>query len=565
MSILVKGNAASLQNEKCDLVLKNAKFINVFTEEYSYGDIGIIDNIIIGIGKYHGIKEIDCTGKVVAPGFVDCHVHIESSMVTPRIYGDIALRNGVTTVIADPHEIANILGSNGIDFMISESELTPLDIYFMIPSCVPATKYEENGYTLNADDVKKYLNNKNILGLGEVMDVPAVINMESSMIEKLTLFKDKIIDGHSPHASGEILNQYILSGIKTDHECSTHEEALEKISLGMYVLIREGSAAKNLRDLIGCINEKNFRRFALCTDDRHVEDILETGTINNAVRLAIELGMDPIKAYIMGTSNGYSCYGLKNKGAVAPGYIADLIILDDLEKVSIETTIKSGKQYEGKIMDEKIKPFKNSMNMSKVTMETFKIKREGSKVNVIEVIPYSLETNQLVLNVIGGDEFLSMSQYDDVLKVGVFERHKGTNHFGLGFLKGMGFKNCSVAQSIAHDSHNVIVIGDNDEDMVIAVNELIAIGGGIVIASKGHIVDSLSLEIGGVMTYSSMDVVYERVKKLNESAKGFGLEEGIDPFITLSFMSLPVIPNIKITSKGIFSYEIFNFIPLIFN
>lgn len=565
MSILVKGNAASLQKEKCDLVLKNAKFINVFTEEYSYGDIGIIDNIIIGIGKYHGIKEIDCTGKVVAPGFVDCHVHIESSMVTPRVYGDIALRNGVTTVIADPHEIANILGTNGIDFMINESELTPLDIYFMIPSCVPATKYEENGYTLNADDIKKYLNNKNILGLGEVMDVPAVINMELSMIEKLTLFKDKIIDGHSPHVSGKILNQYILSGIKTDHECSTHEEALEKISLGMYVLIREGSAAKNLRDLIGCINEKNFRRFALCTDDRHVEDILETGTINNAVRLAIELGMDPIKAYIIGTSNGYSCYGLKNKGAIAPGYIADLIIIDDFEKVSIETTIKSGKQYDGKRIDEEIKSFKNSMHMSKVTLEAFKIKIEGSKVNVIEVRPYSLETNQLVLNVIGRDEFLSMSQYDDVLKVGVFERHKGTNHFGLGFLKGMGLKNCSVAQSIAHDSHNVIVIGDNDEDMTIAVNELISIGGGIVIASKGQIVDSLSLEIGGIMTYSSMDVVYERVKKLGESARGFGLKEGIDPFITLSFMSLPVIPNIKITSKGIFSYETFDFIPLIFN
>lgn len=565
MSILIKGNAASLQNEKCDLVLKNAKFINVFTEEYSYGDIGIIDNIIIGIGKYHGIKEIDCTGKVVAPGFVDCHIHIESSMVTPRVYGDIALRNGVTTVIADPHEIANILGINGIDFMISESELTPLDIYFMIPSCVPATKYEENGYTLNADDVKRYLNNKSILGLGEVMDVPAVINMESSMMEKLTLFKDKIIDGHSPHASGKILNQYILSGIKTDHECSTHEEALEKISLGMYVLIREGSAAKNLRDLIGCINEKNFRRFALCTDDRHVEDILETGTINNAVRIAIESGMDPIKAYIIGTSNGCACYGLKNKGAIAPWYIADLIILDDFEKVSIEATIKSGKQYEGKGIDEEIKALKNSMNMSKVTLETFKIKREGSKVNVIEVIPYSLETNQLVLNVIGEDEFLSMSQYDDVLKVGVFERHKGTNHFGLGFLKGMGLKNCSVAQTVAHDSHNVIVIGDNDEDMVIAVNELIAIGGGIVIASKGHIVDSLSLEIGGVMTYSSMDVVYERVKKLNESAKGFGVKEGIDPFITLSFMSLPVIPNIKITSKGMFSYDIFNFIPLFSN
>lgn len=565
MSIVVKGNAASIHYDKCDLVLKNAKFINVFTEEYSYGDIGIIDNEIIGVGKYDSYKEIDCTNKVVAPGFIDCHVHIESSMVTPRVYGDIALRNGVTTVIADPHEIANVQGTNGIDFMIEESKLTPLDIYFMIPSCVPATRFEENGYTLNAVDLDKYLNNEMVLGLGEVMDVPSVINMDTAMMEKLFLFKDKIIDGHSPHATGNILNQYILSGISTDHECSTHEEAIEKVSLGMHVLIREGSAAKNLKDLIGCINEKNYRRFAFCTDDRHVEDILEAGTINNAVKNAIKLGMDPVKAYIIGSYNGYNCYGLNNKGAIAPGYIADLMILNDLESVSIDTVIKGGKEYKGLVGAEEAKVIKNSMNISKIISDIFKVYKQGSKVNVIEVIPYSLETNQLVINLSGQGEILDMSQYEDVLKIGVFERHKGSNHFGVGYLKGMGLKNCSIAQSIAHDSHNIIVVGDKDEDMAIAVNELIDIGGGIVIVSKGKVVNSLPLEIGGVMTFASMDLVYERVKKLDESVKAFGLNEGIDPFITLSFMSLPVIPNIKITTKGIFSYDSFNFIPLTFD
>lgn len=565
MSIVIKGNAASINKEKCDLVLKNAKFINVFTEEYSYGDIGIIGDMIIGIGKYEGYKEIDCIGKVVAPGFIDCHVHIESSMVTPRVYGDIVLRNGVTTIIADPHEIANVQGINGIDFMLEESKLTPLDIYFMIPSCVPATRFEENGYTLKATDVEKYLSDESILGLGEVMDVPSVINLDQDMMDKLFLFKDKVIDGHSPHVTGNELNQYILSGIKTDHECSTHEEALEKVSLGMYVLIREGSAAKNLKDLIGCINNKNYRRFAFCTDDRHVEDILETGTINNAVRNAINLGMDPVKAYIIGSNNGCSCYGLKNKGAIAPGYRADLIILKDLEKVSIEAVIKDGKEYKGLSEAEEIKTIKNSIHLKKITPDIFKVYKEGSKVNVIEVIPYSLETNQLVINLPVQDEIVDMSQYEDILKVGVFERHKDTSHFGIGYLKGMGIKNCSIAQSIAHDSHNIIVVGDKDEDMAIAVNELAEIGGGIVIVSRGKVVDSLPLEIGGVMTFASIDLVYERVKNLDKSVKAFGLNEGIDPFITLSFMSLPVIPNLKITTKGVFSYERFNFIPLTFD
>lgn len=565
MSILEKGMAANIKHEKCDLVLKNAKFINVFTEEFSYGDIGIIDNIIIGIGKYKGTLEIDCTDKIITPGFIDCHIHIESSMVTPRTYGDLALRNGVTTVIADPHEIANIFGKDGIDFMIKDSAYTPLDIFFMVPSCVPATKYEENGVTLTASDIKDYLNNNYILGLGEVMDVPAVINMESSMVDKLLLYKDRIVDGHSPHASGAVLNQYLLSGIKTDHECSTPSEVVEKINLGMEILIREGSAAKNLKDLIGCITDKNFRRFAFCTDDRHIEDIIETGTINNIIKFAMKLGLDPIKAYIIGSYNGYSCYGLKGRGAIAPGYVADLVILDDLKEVLINCTIKNGKVYETNNISSDLIEVKNSVNMFKVESDTFKIKSEGNKVNIIEVIPHSLETNLLVLNTIVKNEVVHLGELDDILKVGVFERHKGTNHYSLGFLKGMGIKNCSIAQSIAHDSHNIIVVGDKDDDMAFAVNELVKLGGGIVIISNGKIIDSLPLEIGGVMTYAKIDEVYGKVKKLNESVKAFGLNKGVDPFITLSFMSLPVIPNVKLTTKGLFCYESFKFIPLTFD
>lgn len=562
MSILAKGKAATMEGEKCHLVLKNAKYINVFTEEFSYGDIGIIDNIIVGIGSYHGINEIDCSHKVISPGFIDCHVHIESSMVTPRTYGELVLKNGVTTIIADPHEIANVLGNEGINYMLGESKKTPLDIYFMIPSCVPATKYEENGSKLEAEDLKSYLDYPKVLGLGEVMDVPAVINMDESIIEKLHLFKDKNIDGHCPHISGPTLNQYILSGIKTDHESSTVLEALEKIQLGMYILVREGSAAKNLKALVKGITEKNFRRFAFCSDDRHIEDMIEEGTINNSIKYAISLGVDPIHAYIMATKNGCDCYNLNNKGAIAPGYNADLVILDDFEQVKINCTIKNGLVFKENPLTEKIDPIKNSMNLSKVTVEDFNVKIDGNKINIIEVIPNSLETKHLILDIKDNKNLEIAFGYEDLLKVSVLERHRCTNHRGIGFLKGLGFKNCSMAQSIAHDSHNIIVVGDRDEDMAIAVNKLRDIGGGIVIVSDGHVLDFLPLELGGIMTEAPLHEVCEKIKSLNKIIKSYGLKDGIDPFITLSFMSLPVIPNIKLTTKGLFSYESFNFIPL---
>lgn len=565
MSILSKGKDATIENKKCDLVLKNAKYINVFTEEFSYGDIGIIDNKIIGVGEYSGNVELDCTLKVVSPGFIDGHIHIESSMVTPQIYGDIALKNGVTTVIADPHEIANVLGKDGINFMLEDSKYTPLDIYFMMPSCVPAVDFEENGGSLSAEDLEEFMDNERVLGLGEVMDVPAVINLKSSMLDKLNLFKSKIIDGHSPHISRKFLNQYILAGISTDHECSTSEEALEKISLGMNILIREGSAAKNLKDLVSAINNKNFRRFLFCTDDRHIEDIIEEGTVNNAIKLAIELGVDPIKAYIIGTYNGYCCYGFKNRGAIAPGYDADLVILDDYEQVHIDTVIKNGRIYTTLNFEAPKKSWINTMNLKPIISDDFTINSEGNKINLIEVIPNSLETILLQLDTIERDGHIDMSPYKDVLKIGVLERHKFTRHKGIGFIKGLGLRNCSIAQSIAHDSHNVIVVGDNDNDMAMAVNELIKLGGGISIVSNGKLIDSLRLEVGGIMTFSSIDKVYENVKRLNKCVKEYGLNTGIDAFITLSFMSLPVIPNIKLTTQGLFLYENFKFIPLTFN
>ncbi len=565
MEILRKSRCATIENEKCDLVLKNGKFINVFTEEIEEGDIGIIDDTIIGIGSYNGVKEIDCSSKIICPGFIDGHIHVESSMVTPESYGNVAFKNGVTTVVADPHEIANVLGTEGIAFMLDNSQKSLLDIYFMMPSCVPAVPFEENGAILSAEDLSKFIDKPEVIGLGEVMDVPSVINQVPSMINKLNAFKEKIIDGHAPEISYRNLNQYILSGIKTDHECSSKEEALEKIKLGMYVLIREGSAAKNLKNLILAVNDKNFRRFLFCTDDRHLEDLVEEGSINNAIRLSIQQGIDPIKAYIMGSYNGYTCYGIKNKGAIAPGYKADLVILNDLVKVDICKVIKSGKEIDNnKKPSYKLKS-KNTMNIEKVKEEDFKIISNGSKVNVIGVNPGSLETKLLVKPSNAVDGYLDMNEYEDILKIGVFERHKNTNNYSLGYLSGLGIKNCAIAQSIAHDSHNIIVVGDNDGDMAKAVNKLIDIGGGITIVREGMLIDSLSLEIGGLMTNLPIDYVYNKLKNLNSIVKSYGLTPDMDAFITLSFMSLPVIPEVKLTSKGLFSYDLFKFIKLSFN
>lgn len=564
MSLIKRSQKIFMESEKCDLVIKNAKFINVFTEELEEGDIGIVGDTIIGIGSYSGEVELDCTDKIVSPGFIDCHLHIESSMVTPEAYGEIALKNGVTAIVADPHEIANVLGKDGIEFMLLSSKFTEQSMYFMVPSCVPAVSFEENGETLTAEKLINFKNNAKVLGLGEVMDVPAVTSCQKDMMDKLHAFQDKFIDGHAPRVTGKQLNQYILSGIITDHECSTEKEALEKLSRGMYILIREGSAAKNLKDLIGAVNAKNFRRFALCTDDRHVEDILEKGTINYSIRKCIKNGIDPIKAYIMGTFNGYTIYGLKNMGAVAPGYKADLVILDNLREVKINKVIKSGKVVNNKPKVSVLKS-KNTMNIERIKEEVFNIVPEGEYTNIIEVKPHSLETNHIIKPTKIKDGYIAFDEEDDILKVGVFERHKNTGHYALGFIKGLGLKNCAIAQSVAHDSHNIIAVGDNKEDMTMAINALIDMGGGIVLASKGEVLQRLPLEIGGIMTNASINYVYDKVKSLNEEVKKLGLKEGIDPFITLSFMSLPVIPSLKLTTKGLFSYENFKLIPLSFN
>lgn len=554
----------AMARQDADLVLKNAAIINVFTQKIEKGDIAISEDTIIGIGNYNGIREIDCTGLFVAPGFIDAHVHIESSMVTPEIFSQIVIKRGVTTVIADPHEIANVMGIKGIQLMLDNSQNSVIDNYFMLPSCVPAVDFEDNGAILNAKKLTKLSSHPKVLGLGEVMDVNKVTSGKEDMLEKIEMMnkKGKTIDGHCPKVSSHELNAYLCAGIKTDHECTEPNEALDKIKNGMYVMLREGSQAKDIIRLLPAVNKENYHRFMFCTDDRHIEDLMEDGSIDNCIRIAIREGLDPIMAYTMASLNVANCYHLKDRGAVAPGMKADLVLFEDLKKCEIKLMLKNGmihKKYESFMIIES----KNTVNLKKINANLFQVKGKGNYVNVIKVHPGSLKTtkvkrmvqmkNDLVEKVISGEL---------VNKIAVIERHKNSGKYFTGFIEGLGLKHAAIAQTIAHDSHNVIVVGDNNQDMELAVNQLIDINGGIVIVSEGKVLEYIRLPIAGIMTSERPKFVLDKIKRLNQLAKEHGIQGGIDPFITLSFMALPVIPDLKITARGLFDYNRFEFINL---
>lgn len=548
---------------KADLVLKNANFINVFTESIDRGDIAIVGETIIGIGEYAGETEIDCTDLYVTPGFIDAHVHIESSMIMPQQFARVVIKKGVTTVIADPHEIANIDGMSGIRFMLKDSKDTPADIFFMLPSCVPATKIEDNGYTLNADDLENLINDNRVLGLGEIMDVPAVVNSDENMLKKIDMAKHKHIDGHCPNISKQELNAYLNCGIRTDHESTNIVDATHKVSRGMYVMLREGSEARNIKDILPAVNNRNFGRFLFCTDDRHIDDLLEIGSIDNCIRVSIKHGLNPIKAFIIASYNAAKCYDLKDRGAIAPGYKADLVIFEDLKGLNIKKIIKNGKEY-SELQDKKYVNLKinSSMHMDFINSEIFKVQSTLEYINVIKLIPNSVHTKLVQRKIENELGYLKRTLEKDILKIAVIERHHNTGNHFVGFIEGLGLKHCSIAQTIAHDSHNVIVVGDNDKDMEVAVNTLVSIGGGIAMVSEGKVIAQLNLPIGGIMSFETPYMVAENLKRLSRIARNFGVRDEYDPFISLSFMALPVIPEVKITARGLFHYNKFDFIQL---
>lgn len=571
--IFIDNIKAANKEIPCDLVIKNISVVDVFQCSSFICDVAIKNGFIVGLGDYSGNIEVNGTGKFICPGLIDSHAHIESSMLTPNEYYKTALLHGVTSLIADPHEIANVLGQAGIKFMIDSAQNIPFDFYFMLPSCVPSTPFENSGAVLTSSDLKDFYSNSKVLGLAEVMDYPSVANCNDDMINKLydAISNNSIIDGHGAGLNSHSINVYSTANIKTDHECATYEQLIDRIRRGIYVLMREGTVAKNLNELIKGASIFNSRRICLCTDDKHIDDLAHNGSIDTSIKMCIKGGLAPEIAIQMATLNAAECYNLKNKGAIAPSYVADFLILDSLEEFKINSVYKNGKLVvSNNILINDVKysnvypSLSNSIKLPTLTKDTLKIDvKNKSILNVIELIPNKLESNHLKLDISKlnfDDEFISLTTTDNLLKIAVIERHKNTGNVGVGVLKGLNLKSGAIATTIAHDSHNLIVCGTNDADMLFAVEELKKINGGIIIVKDGTVLASVSLEIGGIITARNSDDVISDLDKLHDALKIIAPDITFNPFLTLSFLSLPVIPDIKITDKGLFDVKNFNFI-----
>lgn len=548
--------AVAAGREKADLVLKNAKYLNVFSNEFLCGDIAVANGLIAGVGKYDGKTEIDVSVKLVLPGFIDAHIHLESSMVTPAEFAKAVVAHGTTTVITDPHEITNVMGIDGVEYMIQASQNLPIDVHFMMPSCVPATEIDESGAELDCKDIDLYLDNKKVLGLAEMMNYVGVINGDKNVLSKIVTSQahHKKIDGHAPELSGNDLNAYIAAGVYSDHECSTFENALEKLRKGQFIMIREGTAAHNLKALMPLLTQQYYSRCMFATDDKHPSDLLYGGHIDYIVKQALKNGADPIVALKTATHHAARYFLLNNKGAIASGYLADIVVVDNLENFNVETVFKRGKLvFDGEVkdfsaptVDEKLaeKCF-DTFHLDSVTPSSFKV---DGKLGLIGLVGGELLTRNL-----GTADKIDVE--NDILKIACIERHKGTNHIGVGYVKGYSLKSGAVATSVAHDSHNIITVGCNDDDIAVAVNAIKDSKGGIAVVENGKIKALLELPIAGLMSDEPLTTVNEKLENAKLSAYELGADKSIDPFMTLSFLSLPVIPSLRITTKGVFDAE----------
>ena len=554
--------------ELADLVIKNAKIINVYTKDIDLGNLAIAEGIIIGIGDYSGKEEIDMSGYYVAPGFIDGHVHIESSMLTPNNYARAVLKRGTTSVVADCHEIANVLGETGIDFMLDAAKNSGINVFMMIPSCVPSTQFETSGAILQASHITKYKKMDNVIGLGEMMDYPGAINGDKDVLEKIKAFDNLVIDGHAPEVNGKNLNAYRLNGILTDHECTTPKELIDKVKLGMYVHLREGSQTKNLSDLLDGLNPKYYNRILFCSDDLHPSDIKNIGHIDNNINIAIKNGIDPIEAISMATVNIAECYNIRNVGAIAPGKNADLVCFKDLDKIVIEHVFKEGKLvlWNRQLLLENCKIDINKVTDTvRIDLENIDLSIRVNKdlVHVIGLIKNNVTTYKLIEKINLEDGLFLPKNNPGLLKLCVIERHKLSGNIGRGIVKGYGMKSGALAMTIAHDSHNLICLGDNDEDMLVAIKKIKDIGGGIVLVSNNKVLDFLCLEVAGLMSSKSIEYVEEKLINLERSIRKLGVNEEIeDPFLQLAFLSLAVIPELKLTDMGLFDVSQYKMINL---
>jgi len=554
-----------------DTLLKNVNLVNVFSKEVISTNVALGKEKIAGIGNdYQTGKEVlDLKGKFLLPGLIDGHLHLESSLLSPAEFTKAAVPRGTTSIIIDPHEIANVLGLSGINYVLRATENLPLTFFIMASSCVPATHMETAGATLSASEISKILDEDRVLGLAEFMNFPGVVNAAPEALEKIMAAqnKGKIIDGHAPGLSGPQLQAYLAAGIGSDHECSTPEEALEKLRSGMRIMIREGTAAKNLKDLLPIVTEENSRRCILVSDDLHPDDLINHGHLDRILRKAFSLGFDPLKAVQMLTLNTAEYFGLKGLGAVAPGYFADLVVVDDLENFRPYLVFKRGQIVAkgGRMVSEVSKyaagSVKNTLNFAPLEPENLNIRDTQEKVKVIGLIPNQIVTEKLLLTPLSENGFINSDTERDILKLAVIERHKKTGNIGLGLIKGLNLKKGALASSVAHDSHNIIVVGTKDDDMIFAVQKLKEVGGGLVVVNKGKVESLLPLPLAGLMSENSLEEVVKNLGILEAAARRLGCTIE-NPFIALSFCALPVIPELKLTDKGLVDVVKFSIVSL---
>ncbi len=561
---------------KASLVLKGGTVVNVFTEKTEVADIAIEDGYIAGIGDYEGEHNVDLSGRYICPGFIDGHIHIESAMVSPPEFEKAVLPHGTTAVIADPHEIGNVAGCQGIDYMLETTKDLDLDVFIMMPSCVPATALDESGAVLGPEDLKPYYDNPRVLGLAEVMNSLGVVAGMDDLMGKLSDAGSRgmVIDGHAPFLEGNGLNAYVCAGVLSDHECSDIDEALKKLGRGQYIMIREGTAARNLEALMPLFAAPYYERCMLVTDDKHPGDLISMGHIDYIIRKAVSLGADPIKAIKMGTLHSARYFGLKDRGAVMPGLRADLAVLEDLKDFRVLAVYKDGKlaAEKGVCIQEKEDKSRelasafprvfDSFHLDEITLKDLELEKKGTMQRVIQFQPHELLTQERILPwpdddtaAAQGHRAQGVDLNEDIVKAAVFERHLHTGHTGIGFIGGYGLKKGAVATSVAHDSHNLIVIGTNDRDMVLAANAVRKNKGGLAVAVDGQVTGELALPIGGIMTQASVYEVESQLEKLKEQTRKLGISEDIDAFMTLAFVSLPVIPKLRINSYGVIDVD----------
>ncbi|WP_418725444.1 adenine deaminase [Dysosmobacter sp.] len=545
---------AAAGREKADLVLKNATYVNVFANQLCTADIAVAEGLIVGMGQYSGEVEVDCTGKIVLPGFLDAHIHLESALVSPKEFVKAVLPHGTTTVVTDPHEIANVMGTDGIEYMLQATEDLPVDVRFMLPSCVPATPLDESGAILDYRSLDSFYDHPRVQGLAEMMNFVGIIAGDDQPVEKIVAAQahHKKIDGHAPDLVGNDLNAYIAAGVYSDHECHDLNDAIAKLERGQFIMIREGTAAQNLDALMPLLCDKYSERCMFCSDDKHPSDLLEKGHIDYMVKRAIALGADPITAVKVACHNAARYFLLNNRGAIAPGYLGDFVIIDNFQDFHIEKVFKKGELLveNGVVKDFPVPPIEpylvershNTFHVETLTAEDFTERRPRGIISMVD--------GEITTVDAGYSDRIDVEY--DVLKIAVVERHKNTHHIGIGFIQGYGLKSGAVATSVSHDSHNIIVVGTSEADMAAAVNRVVELNGGIVVWDNGAPKAEVPLAIAGIMSDEPLVTVNEKLETAKTAAHALGVNPGIDPFMTLSFMALPVIPSLRITTRGVF-------------